>query len=275
MSWRKKKKQIHSVKHKVKLVIGLMFAVVIGLIALLGYKLLRPKENFKLESRVENVKKLGKIKDSSYEAIGWIRIEGTDIDVPILYSTDKTKDFPVEVEKFVWTNNKSKEFTRQINISGHNIFNLSKQPKIKSNSFTRFEQLMAFMYYDFAKDNQYLQLTWGEDEYIYKIFYVGFVDMISANYINSYQDASDSDIKLEENVLKGSSFYDYDIDVNEKDKIITLTTCTRFYGTNSDYEFYVVGRMLRDNEKIEHYKVTKNSNYNDIEKILKGDDNNE
>ena len=272
MSWRKKKKQIHSVKHKVKLVIGLMFAVVIGLVVLLGYKLLRPKENFKLESRVENVKKVGKIKDSDYEAIGWIRIEGTDIDVPILYSEDKTKDFPVEVEKFVWTNNRTKDFTRQVNIAGHNIFNLSKHPKIKSNSFNRFEQLMAFMYYDFAKDNQYIQMTWGEKDYIYKIFYTGFVDTSTAAHIGSFQDTSDTNIKTEIDVLKESNFYDYDVDVNEKDKIITLTTCTRFYGTSSKYEFYVVGRMLREDEKIEHYKVTKNSNYNEIEKILKGDE---
>ena len=80
---------------------------------------------------------------------------------------------------------------------------------------------------------------------------------------------------FEEEVLKKSNFYDYDIDVNEKDKLISITTCTRFYGVNSDVEFYVVGRMLREGEKIEHYKVTKNSNYNDIEKKLKGDENNE
>lgn len=271
MSWRKKKKQINSVKHKVKLIVGLMFAVVIGLIIFLGFKILGPKDNFKIDSRVESVKKT-KIANSSYEAIGWLRIQGTDIDLPILYNEDKSIDFPVDVEKFVWTNNRTKDFTRQINISGHNIFNLSKHPKIKSNSFNRLEQLMAFMYYDFAKDNQYVQLTWGEEDYVYKIFYVGFVDVISAAHINSFQDTSDENIKLEEEILKKSSFYDYDIDVNEKDKIITLTTCTRFYGVNSDYEFYVVGRMLRDDEKIEHYKVTKNSNYNEIEKILKGDE---
>lgn len=272
MSWRKKRKQIHSVKHKVKLIVGLMFAVVIGLVVILGYKVLRPRENFKLDSRVENVKKLGKIKNSSFETVGWLRIEGTEIDVPILYTDNDTEDFPVEVEKFVWTDNVSKDFTRQINIAGHNIFNLSKHPKINAKTFTRFEQLMAFMYYDFAKNNEYIQLTWKDKDYIYKIFYVGFVDSISAAHITSYQDASDDSIKLEEEVLEKSSFYNYDVDVNEKDKIITLTTCTRFYGVNSSKEFFVVGRMLREDEKIEHYKVTKNSNYNEIEKILKGDE---
>ena len=258
MSWRKKKKQINHVKHKVKLIIGLMFAVVIGLIILLGFKILNPGDYYKIESRVDNVKKL-KIEDSTYEAIGWLRIQGTDIDTPILYSEDSSADFPVEVENFVWTSNETKDFARQINISGHNIFNLSAKPKIKSQYFHRFEGLMAFMYYDFAKKNEYVQLTWGEKEYIYKIFFVGFIDSVDSLYFSRYDDASDEDVKLELDVLSESNFYKYDVDVNEKDKIITMTTCTRFYGDNSDVDFFVAGRMLREDEKVGHYKVTKNS----------------
>ena len=272
MSWRKKKKEIHSVKHKVKLIIGLMFAVVIGLTILLGFKLLKPKENFKVESRVENVEKIGKIENSDFEAIGWLKIQGTDVDLPILYSENKNVDFPVTVEDFVWTNNKTKEFTKQINISGHNIFNLSAKPKIKSDSFHRLEQLMAFIYYDFAKENEYVQLTWGGKDYVYKIFFVGFLNGVDASYINSFNDISDKDLETEKTVFSKTSFYDYDVDVKNDDNIITITTCTRFNGANKNTDFYVAGRMLREDEKIEHYKVTKNSNYNEIEKKLKGDE---
>lgn len=272
MSWRKKKKQINHVKHKVKLIICLMFAVVIGLIVLLGFKIFKPRTTFKVESRIENVEKIGDIKDSKYEAIGWLRIQGTDVDLPILYTDDKKNDFPVEVEDFVWTNNITKKFTKQINISGHNIFNLSSHPKIKSDSFHRLEQLMAFIYYDFAKDNEYIQLTWDGKDYVYKIFYVGFLSEVDGAYIYGYNDITDEQLKLEEKVFKDTSFYDYDVDVDVNDKIITINTCTRFYGVDSDVEFYVAGRMLRENEKIEHYKVTKNSNYNEIEKKLKGDE---
>lgn len=272
MSWRKKKKQINLVKHKVKLIIGLMFAVVIGLIVLLGFKIFNPGDYYKIDSRVDNIKKIGKINDSDYEAIGWLRIQGTEIDSPILYSENKSVGFPVEVENFVWTNNSKKTFTKQINISGHNIFNLSAHPKIKSDTFHRLEQLLAFMYYDFAKDNEYIQLTWDGKDYIYKIFYVGFVNSVDAAFISGYDDINDDELKIEESVLSKTNFYNYDVDVDENDKIITLTTCTRLYGADSGVEFYVVGRMLREDEKIRHYKVTKNSNYNEIEKKLKGDE---
>jgi sortase B len=273
MSWRKKKKQINNAKHKVKLIIGLMFAVVIGLIVILGFKIFNKGSTFQIESRVENVKKIGKIENTDYEAIGWLRIEGTDIDFPVLYSENRNADFSVQMESFVWTRNSSKDFNSQINIVGHNIFNLSTHPKIKSESFHRFEQLMAFAYYDFAKENEYIQLTWGDKDYVYKIFAVGFVNTSTASFFNTYGNSELNRIKFEEDIVKEVSFYDYDVDVNENDKLISLSTCTRFDGSSGDIEFYVTGRLLRDGEKIEHYKVTKNkSNYNEIEKKLKGDE---
>lgn len=272
MSWKKKKKEINRAKHKVKLIIGLMFAVVLGLVIILGFKIINQDDYFKVESRIDELKKTEIYKDSKYEKIGWLRIQGTEVDVPVLYTDASDSNYPVELEGFVWTSNTSKEFKRQINISGHNIFNLSAKPKIKSNDFHRLEQLMAFMYYDFAKDNEYIQLTWDNKDYVFKIFSVGFINKTDASFIVSYEDATNEEIKTEENIIKKYSFYDYDVDVNENDKIITLTTCTRFYGVDSNVEFFVVGRLLRDNEKIRHYKVTKNSNYNEIEKKLKGDE---
>lgn len=272
MSWRKKKKEIHNVKHKVKLIIGLMFAVVIGLIILLCFKILNPGDYYKIESRVNEVKNTGKIKDTEYETAGWLRIQGTDIDLPILYSENPSAEFPVQMESYVWLDNLSKDFSNQINVSGHNIFNLSATPKIKSENFHRFEQLMAFVYYDFAKDNEYIQLTWDGKDYIYKIFSVGFINRTSSSFFLTYSNSTKEKVKKQVKRVKEESLYDYDVDVNEDDKILSLSTCTRFYGADGGVDFYVTGRMLREDEKIRHYKVTKKSNYNEIEKKLKGDE---
>lgn len=273
MSWRKKKKQIDRAKHKVTLIVGLMFAVVIGLIVFLGFRILNNTGgNFKVDSRIKQVKEAQKKDSENYETVGWLRIQGTEVDLPIVYSENINADFPVELENYVWTKNVSKKFSNQINIVGHNIFNLSAHPKIKSDSFHRLEQLMAFVYYDFAKDNQYIQLTWDGKDYVYKIFAVGFVNTTDASFFNKYGDPPKEKVKFEEEFVKKTSLYDYDVDVDENDSLISLSTCTRFYGSNNGTEFYVTGRLLRENEKIGHYKVTKNSNYNEIEKKLKGDE---
>lgn len=272
MSWKRKKKEIKNVKHKVKLIIGLMFAVVIGLMIFLCFKFISQKDNYyKIEPRTDNISK-EVFKDSSCKTISWLRVQGTDIDYPIVHCTDYDKGFPVELESFAWSRNKTTEFNNRIDIAGHNIFNLSAKPIIKSEYFNRFEELMAFVYYDFAKDNEYIQLTIDGEDYLYKIFSAGFISPMATSFLSNDDNPSKDQLKDDLKIIKERSLYKYDVDVNENDKIISLSTCTRFYGEDEKLEFYVHGRLLRKGEKVNHYKVTKNSNYKEVEKILKGDD---
>ncbi len=276
MSWRKKKKEIKKIKHKAGLIICLMFAAVIGLIILLTIKIVNSNNKlYKVESRVETLKNVKPIENSNFKTIGWLKVEGTNIDLPIVYSDNDNEDFPVQLESFGWAKKKFDKNSTYFDITGHNIFNLSSTPKIKSDMFKRFEELMAFVYYDFAKDNEYIQLTVDNKDYIYKIFSVGFIDKSVASFFPIKSDIEKDDINELIKVFKEKSLYKYDISVNANDKIISLSTCTRFYGANSDTEFYVVGRLIRDDEKINHYKVIKNKKYEQVLKKLKGDENNE
>lgn len=275
MSWKKKKKEIGNFKHKAKLMICLMFAVVIGLVIFLGFRIVRNNSSYKIDSRVKNLKKTISFKDSSFTTVGWLKIQGTSIDMPIIRSDNIYEDFPVELENFAWTTNNDGKHHTNINIVGHNIFNLSAHPKIKSNYFHRLEELMAFTYYDFAKNNQYIQYTIDGKDYVYKIYAVEFLKASEKTSFPRHDDYTKEEIKKWSELYKKYSIYDYDVDVVENDKLITLSTCTRFFGKDADMEFYVMGRLLREDEKPNLSKVSKNKNYKKIEKILKGDDNNE
>ena len=66
----------------------------------------------------------------------------------------------------------------------------------------------------------------------------------------------------------------FDIEVDETDKLITLTTCTRMFGQYDKKQLVVVGRQLRENENIDNYDSKANDNYKEIKKILKGDEQN-
>lgn len=273
MSWRKTKKEMKKIKHKAIIAVCLMFAVVIGLIVFLTFRIINYNTNYyKVESRVEEIKNEKPIKNSGFKTIGWLKVQGTDIDLPIVYSENENEEFPVELESFGWARKNFNKESNYYDITGHNIFNLSSQPKIKSYTFKRFEQLMAFVYYDFAKDNEYIQLTIDDEDYVYKIFTVGFINKGVTSFFPTKSNADEDDISKLIELLKDNSLYKYDVDVNANDKIISLSTCTRFYGVDAKVEFYVVGRLLRDDENIDHYKVTKNKEYKEVEKKLKGDE---
>ena len=276
MSWKKKKKEIKNIKHKARLIICLMFAVVIGLIIFLTIRIVKNNTGYyKVDSRVEKLKSEKPIENTGFKSIGWLKVQGTDIDLPIVYSKNEGEAFPVQLERFVWARKSFDKNSTYYDITGHNIFNLSPQPKIKSKMFNRFEQLMAFIYYDFAKENEYIQLTIDDKDYVYKIFSTSFIDKGVASFFPRKSNVDKDDIKKLINTFKNNSLYKYDIDVNANDKIISLSTCTRFYGVDANVEFYVAGRLLREDEKINYYKVTKNEKYKKVEKKLKGDENNE
>ncbi len=52
--------------------------------------------------------------------------------------------------------------------------------------------------------------------------------------------------------MKNRSLFDYDVEVDDTDKIVVLSTCTYLYGNTKEekeqYRFLVVGRLLRPDE---------------------------
>lgn len=268
----KKKKKNKGIKSKLYLIIGIIVVLLIGLIVLLSFKIINKKDYYKIDSRIEEVKKKGKI-NGDYSTAGWLKVQGTDIDMPVIYAKENLAPFPMELEEFAWITIDDAKFHNMMRIIGHNLYNLSDQPKIKSKNFHRLEELMGFVYYDFAKENKYIQYTVDGKDYVYKIFAVGFLN--ENQYFDPFKDYSEESMKKSIDVYKSNSIYDYKLDVKENDNLISLSTCTRFFGKNGKTNFYVVGRMIREGEKIDDYRVSKNNNYKKVEKKLKGDGNNE
>lgn len=265
-----KNKKIGNRQSLIMLIVSLLFLLmlIIILMKILNYN---EKDYYQIETRKDKVSQTEIGTESDFETIGWLRVQGTSLDMPIVYSSNRSTQFPVELGSFVWSLNKDKKFHNNIYIMGHNIFNLSSTPKKSAKTFQRFEELMAFIYYDFAKDNKYIQLTLDGKEYLYKIFSVGFLKQADVLDLEYEGDLDNDDMKYYLGLIQDNNIYDYDIDVNENDKIISLVTCTRFFGPNSDYEFFVNGRLLRDGEEVSNYNVKKSKNYKKIEKKLKGD----
>ena len=232
---------------------------------------------YSISSRVENVNITKVENNTDFSAIGWVRVQGTKIDMPIVWSPNSEDELPVELGSFAWSLNGDNHKHNYLRVMGHNIFNLSSHPKKSSKTFERFEELMSFVYYDFAKENKYIQLTIDDKDYLYKIYSVDFINRSASTFLPYAldKDLSKKEMKDFIKLTKDNSLYDYKVDVDENDSVLALSTCTRFFGIDDGYEFYVNGRLLREDEKADDYRVqVNNKNYKEIEDILKGDGGN-
>ena len=231
-----------------------------------------PKNIYKVEDRQKEIKKEQKKDEEGIETVAWLRVQGTMIDTPIVaYEEGKDLSY-LDKEDFLWTEAKTAEYKNQIKIMGHNILNLSATPEIGVNYFTKFEDLMAFTYEDFVKENKYIQYSIGDKEYVYKVFAVLYDKSYNLDLYNTDNYSTEEMADYIE-LVESKSLYDFDIDVDASDDIISLVTCSRLYGVDQKRQFVVVGRLLRDNEKMTNYSFETTEKYEEIQKLMKGEIN--
>ncbi len=266
-------KKTKKMRQKTKIIVIIILCIIFILLSLIS-TIYGPKEVI-FTSRIEKQKEYElTYQDEKFETVGWIQVQGTNIDYPIVYHEGGDSSYPVEVSSYAWLSNYDIGFHNHMRVTGHNIFNLSSQPELHSELYERFEELMGFVYYDFSEKNQYIQLTFDNKEYIYKIFAVDFLPMVERLEFPLEDDYSEKDMEVFIDTVKKHSIYDYSVDVNKKDSFITLLTCTRFFG-DANYDFRVVGRLLRDGEEMNNYSVKMNKNYERVKELLEGDEKDE
>ncbi len=226
---------------------------------------------FKPYYKVENrIKKLStSYSNTSDKPLGWLRVQGTNIDFPIFYYNDVDNIGDPSYD-LGWNFEDNRKLVNRTVLLSHNMKNVSSKPLIADKNHGRFEQLMSFIYYDFVKNNKYIEYTTNGKNYLFKIYAISLQYEDDVNLYNI-------DKKDKKEYIKNAidnSYFDFDVDVSSDDKLLTLVTCTRFYG-DSDYSFVVDARQVRKLEIRNNYKVTEKSNYKKIKKILNGDDKNE
>lgn len=199
--------------------------------------------------------------DDEHLTVGWLQVQGTSIDYPIF---SKGEESPTALNgQFGWRSNCYASSENNEFLSGHNVLNVSSTPIRDMSILTNFEALLTFTYDDFAKENLYISYTKNNEEHLYKIFAAGFYDKFEYNEC-SIPYENEQKIENYINEVKNNSIYNYDVDINSSDKIIALGTCTRYFGANENNMFMITAREVRENEKIETYKVSKTEKYNDL-----------
>ena len=167
------------------------------------------------------------------EVVGWIKVNDTNIDYPILKHKDNdyylNHSFDNSNNAAGWIfmdyRNNSQNFDFNTIIYGHGR---------KDGSM--FGSLINVLNNDWVnkKDNLNILFYTLSDEYLFQIFSIYYIDTTD-DYVNiNYSD------ELVNRIVK-RSFYDFNIDVKDTDKILTLSTCY-----NNDKKLVVHAKMIRN-----------------------------
>ena len=253
---------------KTKIFIFLILSILI--LALVMFLIIKPKKELKqneiikldFKNRIEQLKNFD---SGKYYKIGWLQVQGTNIDLPIIDATSNIDDLDYS---FGWRSPLYVTGENREVLIGHNILNVSSTPMLSNENLEDFEALMSFSYYSFAKDNLYIKYTKDYKEEIYLIYAIGFYDY---NYdkAESINDPNETTTYIE--TARKNSIYDYDIDVNNQDQLLTVKTCTRYFGANEKQQFIIDARKVRDNEEIVKYSVKTNQNFENLIGVKKVD----
>lgn len=237
---------------KIKILLLILLLVVVLCFVTFGYLFLKKDNKINIDFK-ERLDAINNFKTEAYK-VGWIQVQGANIDLPVLdyvnYLDDNTN------YNYAWAANYFVEGMNRRVIGGHNILNVSSKPIKDTTNLKDFEALMSFVYHSFAKENLYIQYTDYEtqEESLYKIYAIGFYDYFDTILMGFNNDeAVNKYLKM----VLDNSIYKYDVDVNSSDELITLVTCTRFFGTSSKQQIFIDARKVRENEKISKYSVKK------------------
>ena len=193
----------------------------------------------------ERILKVQKLQEENSDIVGWLEIEGTSINYPVLQGTDneyymthnykkqKSKNGSIFLTKdYDWSIPSS-----NLLIYGHNL-----------NNGTMFQELLKYAKEEFYKEHPIIRFTTNKEDAEYEIISV-FKSRVYYKteknvfryyfFVNANSEAEyDEFIKN----AKKASLYDIDKTAKFGDQLITLSTCSYHV---EDGRFAVVGRKTR------------------------------
>lgn len=171
----------------------------------------------------EIINSYDKLKEINSDTVGWLTVLGTNIDYPVVRTTDnsyylkrniyKEKDYNGWV--FMDYRNSIDTLDDNTIIYAHNRFTsgvmFGTLPKLRKKDWLN------------KKENHYITFNTLYQEATWQVFSIYSIDVTSDYLLTNFLDASDKVAFFQK--LADRSEYDFKITPGEEDKIITLSTC--------------------------------------------------
>lgn len=199
----------------------------------------------------------------------WLKIPGTNINYPVLqnayedhYYLHRGLDRGQSYYGVLWTQTATQfgsadSLSSNTVIYGHNWKNCrwNAAPSTYYAGQQMFESLLSYHHTGWAEQYPYLYYSTPNEEMAFVIFACFYTEGTDW-YINA-----EGNIDSVISGAKSRSRHNFGVDVNSGDKLITLSTCTRFYGNTDNQRFVVMARLLRPGEEIGPVSVSYNPNH--------------
>lgn len=208
------------------------------------------------DSTEQKISKYQSYIEQNSDFVGYIKIEGTQIDYPVVQCGDNeyylTHNFKKEDEArgAIYMNTECSASPLDFNtvLYGHNW--LDK---------TMFSQLVKYSDIDFYREHPVINFDTAYDDMQWKIYAVFITNADESedngyifNYVYPHLDGENFNGYINE--VNKRTLYKTDVDINSNDKILTLSTCSREMDTNNyraDARIVIVARLVRDGESTE------------------------
>lgn len=177
------------------------------------------------------------IKKINSDTVGYIYVKGTNISYPVVQASDNKYylNHSINHQKnnagwiFMDYHNKLDGNDRNIILYGHN--------RVDGIMFGTLKNTLKSDWYD-NKDNLVVQFITEDNIYKYQVFSVYKIKAedyyIQTEFEDNFKEFADT--------LKKRSVHDFDIELNEDDSIITLSTCVGF----SDTRLVLHAKLIKD-----------------------------
>lgn len=193
------------------------------------------------------------------DVVGWINIPDTNINYPVLYTSNTDyythRGYYKEQSKngVIWFDQDT-EFEENGDVKstngiiyGHNWTNCWDPIRVGDPQDIMFAQLAAYHYEDFAKAHPYVYINTPSGQKKYQVFTAFYTDLSLPYFYaelpnTQYGIQMTMDEMIKKCIEKGS--YKLGIEATSKDKIITLSTCTRVLGATDQQRFVVMAKLV-------------------------------
>ena len=200
------------------------------------------------ETENEMLAKLAELHEENPDIVGWIRMDGTKLDYPVMYTPDDEEkylrknfegNYSIAGLPFIDKDCKLDPESDNVIIYGHNM-----------NDGTAFKALFNYEDEEYWKENPTFYYATLEEERTYEVMSV-FYDRVYYKYedVFKFYQFIEPKNKNEFNDAmanyKAKSLYDTGVTAEYGDKLLTLVTCSYHHDHG---RFVVVARMLEPDE---------------------------
>lgn len=199
-------------------------------------------------TKTERMLQLEELQKENEEIIGWLEIEGTNINYPVLQASDND---------YYLTHNYKKEKSSTGSIfldKDFDLINGSSNYLIyghRSKSGLMFEDLMKYAKEDFYKEHTKVKFTTNKDDSLYEILSVFYSRVYYKSeknvfryyyFVNANNEQEYNDFV---NNAKKVSLYDTSVTANYREQLLTLSTCEY---SQEDGRFAIVCKKVENEQ---------------------------